>query len=381
MKIKRILGCLLLIGIICCALVGCGEPSNRINGIYVPKIDNSKDLQEYTVEDNQDNETSYVSDYIHFVREVKGYYQVNIPFTIDSSNGNLRIYDNMYFYEGDYFFLISKDYKYIWATLKDETTEYLSVEREQGEDIQVNVKKSGVYKIVLDITTMVMDFEYKSEITTPFYYPFDDCEIGTLVDGKVKYDALVTNEANTDELVIRNYNATAGKLYTFYEKNTHVSRYKLTVNENSKMYLQKYIQKNSTSDTSLVFNVTGEYNIYVNRKTYELRVEVTDPSKLVYSCMTFYNNEFITLNAKDSNTPYIFEYEYEATHDVGGYGVISDDLPSFYDVAYNKYVFTVEESNLLGCDSKGNYYFKKTGHYKLTINLSTLTIAVEKVVD
>ena len=103
MKIKRILGCLLLIGIICCALVGCGEPSNRINGIYVPKIDNSKDLQEYTVEDNQDNETSYVSDYIHFVREVKGYYKVNIPFTIDSSNENLRIYDNMYFYEGDYF--------------------------------------------------------------------------------------------------------------------------------------------------------------------------------------------------------------------------------------------------------------------------------------
>ena len=349
-------------------------PSGGSNRIFVPNIDNSVDLKEYSEEDyKRDDETYYTSDYICFIMEVKGYYQTNIPFTIDKDNENLRIYDNMYFYEGDYFQLMSSDYRYIWATLKNENTEYLTPLREQGEDIQVDVKKSGIYKIILDIKTMIMDFEYKSAIETPYYYPFKSCEIGTLVDGHVVYSEMTVNPSNSDEFVINGYQANSGSLYTFSEKFTHISMYKLTIAENSKRYLSS-----TMFDTSVTFNLGGEFNVYVNKKTYEIRVEVSDPSKLVYDCLTYFNGEFVTLSPKDPAVPYVFEYEYEATSDIGGYGVVSDDVPDFYTKSYKKYELTVEESNLLGESSKGEYYFKKKGHYVLTIDLLNLTLKVEQ---
>ena len=353
-----------------CNLTSSGESS----GIYVPKIDNSVDLDEYVEEDYKtEDETYYVSEYISFIMSVKGYYQTQIPFILDKDNENLRIYDNMYFYEGDFFQLMSSDYRYIWATLKNENTKYLSPLREQGEDIQVDVKVSGVYKIILDIKTMIMDFEYKSEIKTPYYYPFKNCEIGTLVDGQIVFSELDVNPTNSDEFMISNYQVNSGSLYSFYNKFSHTSSYKLTVAEDSLRYLSP-----TMFDTSVAFNISGEYNIYVNNKTYQVRVEVADPSKLVYDCITYYNGEFITLSPKDATIPYIFKYEYEATSDVGGYGVVSDDVPDFYTKSYTKYELTVEESNLLGRASSGDYYFKKRGHYLLTIDLLNLTLKVEQ---
>jgi hypothetical protein len=370
---KKIISCL-LIAFSALALSACDSSSlGTSSGIYIPNINNSVDLTIYDEDEYKtEDETYYKSDYIQFIMSVRGYYQINIPFYVDKDNENLRIYDNMYFYKGDYFQLMSKDYRYIWATLKDEATEYLTPLREQGEDIQVDVKKSGVYKITLDIKTMIMDFEYKSEIQTPYYYPFKTCAVGTLVDNKVVYTNMEENPTNADEFIVKNYEVSAGKLYSFYDKYTHVSNYKFTVNENSKKYISE-----SMYETSVTFNVTGEVNLCVNRKTYEISAEVSDPSKLTYECITYVNGEFITLTPKDPNVPHIFEYKYEATSDVGGYGVVSDDVPDFYNKSYKKYELTVEESSLLG-NNKGKYYFKKQGKYVLTIDLLNLTLGVEK---
>jgi hypothetical protein len=370
---KKIISCL-LIAFSALALSACDSSSlGTSSGIYIPNINNSVDLTIYDEDEYKtEDETYYKSDYIQFIMSVRGYYQINIPFYVDKDNENLRIYDNMYFYKGDYFQLMSKDYRYIWATLKDEATEYLTPLREQGEDIQVDVKKSGVYKITLDITTMIMDFEYKSEIQAPYYYPFKTCAVGTLVDNKVVYTNMEENPTNADEFIVKNYEVSAGKLYSFYDKYTHVSNYKFTVNENSKKYISE-----SMYETSVTFNVTGEVNLCVNRKTYEISAEVSDPSKLTYECITYVNGEFITLTPKDPNVPHIFEYKYEATSDVGGYGVVSDDVPDFYNKSYKKYELTVEESSLLG-NNKGKYYFKKQGKYVLTIDLLNLTLGVEK---
>lgn len=370
----------LFLGLFALSLLGlsaCGTSPNNANsnGIYVPSIDNSIDLSEYSGSDYQTSgdETYYLSDYISFIMEVRGYYQINVPFTLDQENENLRVYDDMYFYEGDFFQLMSKDYRYIWATLKDESTGYLSPLREEGQDIQVDVKVSGIYKIVLDTTTMIMDFEYKSAIETPRYYPFKTCSIGTLVDGSISYSPMSVNPSNEDEFVIRDYAVTSGKLYAFYDQYSHTSMYKLTIQEDSLNYVSPSIY-----DTSVVFNVDGEFHVYVNRQTYELRVEVADPSKFVYHCLTYAGGEFITLEAKDPSLPYIFEYDYEATSDVGGYGVVSDDLPKFYNKSYKEYVFTVEDSPLLG-NSGGRYYFKKKGLYRLTLNLFEMTLQVEAI--
>ena len=353
-----------------CSLI----PSGGSNGIYVPDIDNSEDLSEYSEGDYvTGDETYYVSEYISFIMEVRGYYQINVPFTIDKNDENLRIYDNMYFYEGDFFQLMSSDYRHIWATLKNENNDYLIPLREQGEDVQVDVKKSGVYKITLDIKTMMMDFEYKNAIETPYYYPFKSCDIGTLVDDRVVYNTMSVNPNNSDEFMISDYQVETGKLYSFYSGEPHTSNYKLTVAEDAKKYISP-----TMFETSVVFNFSGKFNIYVNNKTYQVRAEA-DPLSLVYDCVVYENGEFVALTPKDPTVPYVFEYQYEATSDVGGYGLVSDDVPSFYNKSYNKYELTIEESSLLGKDdSKGEYYFKKPGQYLLIIDLFNLTLKVEQ---
>jgi len=369
---KKVAFCLFL-ALIFLSISACSPtPSDASNGIYIPDIDNSMDIKEYKEEDYiTGDETYYLSDYISFIMEVRGYYQINVPFTLDNNNENLRIYDNMYFYEGDSFQLMSSDYNYIWATLKNENTEYLAPLREQGEDIQVDVKKSGVYKIILDIKTMIMDFEYKSAIDTPYYYPFKSCDIGTLVNEQIVYSTMGVNPNNSDEFMISDYQAETGKLYSFYSGLSHTSNYKLTVAEDSKQYISP-----TQFETSVVFNISGKYNIFVNKMTYQVRVEA-DPTSLVYDCVAYENGEFVALTPKDPAVKYVFEYQYEATSDVGGYGIVSDDVPDFYNKSYKKYELTIEESSLLGKNSKGEYYFKKKGQYLLTIDLLNLTLKVE----
>ena len=44
----------------------------------------------------------------------------------------------------------------------------------------------------------------------------------------------------------------------------------------------------------------------------------------------------------------------------GGYGLVSDTLPKFYDKGYQEYTLTVKESDLLG-NNKGKYYLKHRG--------------------
>ena len=364
----------LLIAFAALVLSACNiTPSGSSAGIYVPNIDNSVDLKEYSEEDYQTSDgTYYLSDYISFTMEVRGYYQTNVPFVVDKDNENLRIFDNMYFYQGDFFQLISSDYRHIWATLKNEDTEYLTPLREQGEDIQVDVKKSGIYKIILDIKTMIMDFEYKSAIETPYYYPFKNCEIGTLVDEKLVFAEMGINPNNSDEFMINDYQVSTGKLYSFYSGLSHTSNYKITIAEDSSRYISP-----SPFETSVAFNISGKFNIYVNNKTYQVRAEISDPASLVYDCVVYKNGEFITLTPKDPAFPYLFEYQYEATSDVGGYGLVSDDVPKFYNKSYQQYEFKVEESSLLG-NNNGKYYFKKKGQYRLTIDLLNLTLKVEQ---
>jgi hypothetical protein len=65
---------------------------------------------------------------------------------------------------------------------------------------------------------------------------------------------------------------------------------------------------------------------------------------------------------------------------MGGYGVRSDDLPKFYNKSYKEYVFTVEDSTLVG-SYEGKYYFKKPGVYLLTLDLLNMTLGVQKALE
>ena len=354
--LSYVLGIILLF-----SLTSCGNESK----VFVPNINLKNDMEEYQ---DIDNKTYYKSKYVSFVREVKGYFETDIPFTI-LDDENIRIYDDLYFYEGDSFYLISSDYKHIWASLTNENSQNYNVLREQGEDVKVEIKKDGIYKVSLDMKTMLMDLSYKSEIKTPYYYPFETISIGVLQDKEIVYTDLEKNEGS-DEFVIKNYDALAGKLYSFYSSFSHTSRYKLTVASDSSSYLEQSIYSDS-----YIFKMDGTYDIYVNNKTYEIKA-VLNPLSAKYYCF-IYDGGMVELKPKE-DTPYIFEYQFEATSDIGGYGVVSDDLPKFYNKSNKEYSFTVEETDLLG-ENKGHYYFKKTGVYKITLDLLNLTLKVERI--
>jgi hypothetical protein len=59
----------------------------------------------------------------------------------------------------------------------------------------------------------------------------------------------------------------------------------------------------------------------------------------------------------------------------GGYGLVSDTLPKFYDKGYQEYTFTVKESDLLG-NNKGKYYLKHRGVYIITVDLNNMMLEV-----
>ena len=51
-------------------------------------------------------------------------------------------------------------------------------------------------------------------------------------------------------------------------------------------------------------------------------------------------------------------------------------VPSFYNSHYTKYKLTVTNSPEVMASGK-NYYFKKIGNYKITINLKTFELTAE----
>ena len=80
------------------------------------------------------------------------------------------------------------------------------------------------------------------------------------------------------------------------------------------------------------------------------------------------------------DTKYLFTCQYKATSDIGGYGVVSDDLPKIYNSANHEYALSLTEASLsYAAQSKNWYYFRKVGTYNLTIDLQNFTLTIEKL--
>ena len=87
------------------SLVGCGALGN-----FSERNNYNSDVKEVLPEDitnehfiPEENKTYYTSDKFQIVISVKGNFMVMDYFTID---GEKRIYDNLFFYEEDYLFVI-----------------------------------------------------------------------------------------------------------------------------------------------------------------------------------------------------------------------------------------------------------------------------------
>ncbi len=275
-----------------------------------------------------------------------------------SIEGDKRVYDNLYLYVDDYFYIITDDYKDLYASLGDTTDlEYAEEEKEQGEDIQINVKKAGIYKLTFDVKTLKFDMEYKAEITTPVYYTIKNCSIYSLATSWVE---MSVNPLNEDEFVINNFSVTAGKDISFYN-NIHISNYKVTLDDNTN---NKY---GSARKAFVTINVGGNYDIYINRKTYVVRLELLNPETASYSCVYYDGNDFITLQPYEMDVPYVFRHRITVDTKY-------TNVPDFHTENYRTYDLTIVPSNLLV-----GRYIKEVGEYELTINLKTFEISVVKL--
>ena len=361
------------------AFTGCDflKNSNDNDDNKLPQINNTVDLKEYipTPDDDQliSGETYYESRAVDLVTEINGNYSIDRPFTLDKENENKRIYHNIYFYVEDYFqVLYYKDVNAlgtVYAIMSDTSDqEYAEIEyTDKGSPLQINIKKQGIYNLVLDTTNFAIDMIKVGDITTPVYETIKSCELNIHVSlDNHTYTPMTLNKETNEYYILANIPSKAS--IGFYS-DTHNSHYKMTVENNIQ---NKLVWYNSTSPSQVQVLVGGTYKVYFNAKTYVLRLELQNPDTASYYCQVGWQ-ENKELTATSNDTPYLFEYEFVAQ------GKPSDpwvEIPSIYPYLGMPYNLTV-----LGDETYVAYgeYIKEDGTYKLIINLKDFTLTVEKL--
>lgn len=303
-----------------------------------------------------DNTTYYTSPGFALWMSVRGHYMCMDYFSLD---GDKRIYDDLYFYEDDYFLIVTEDYNDLYASLGDEDDlQYAEEEKEAGYDIQLNIIKSGVYKVIFDTKTLLFDLEFKSEIETPRYYTIKNCSIYSVATNWVE---MSVNPNNQEEFYISNFHIDTGKIISFFNY-IHTSNYVPTLEKNSEKYAKcetRYIK----------LKIGGNYNVYINSKTYEVRLELVNVETADYTCVYYNGSEFVDLQLQDQDVRYVFTYQIDVDSKF-------TKIPSFYSANYSKYELAVINSDDVRL-SGGDYYFNKIGTYKITINLKTFELMAE----
>lgn len=329
-----------------------------------PQKNYNADIQEIQpdlIEDEhfepEEDTTYYTSSKLILSISIRGHFMIMDYFSLD---GNKRVYDNIYLYKDDYFYMLSGDYKDLYASIGDDNdSEYVEEEKASGEDLQLNVVKDGVYTIIFDTDTLKFDIVYLSEITTPRYYSIKNCDIYSVATSWVE---MSKNPNNQNEFYISNFHIDSGKSISFFS-HIHTSNFVPTLNTSS----QKMA---SVRKTYIKIFIGGDYDVYINSKTYEVRLELKNPEIADYSCVYYNGNDFIPVELADSNVPYIFTYQITAD------STYSTALHKLYSKDYGEYTFTLTNSPDIMTAGK-SYYCKKAGTYKVTANLKTFELTAE----
>ena len=309
----------------------------------------------------EENTTYYTSQGLSLWMEVNGAYLKMDYFSLD---GKKRVYDNLYFYEDDYFYMVTGDSRELYAALSDSVDEeYAEEEKQDGYEVQINVKKSGIYKLIFDTAALEFSMEYKAEIQTPVYYTIKDCDI---LSGKNSWLELSVNSANEEEFVAKDIKLSAGETVGFYS-HLHTSHYKVSLEEGSR---DRYA---ALQGKFIKLNVGGTYNLYINRKTYAVRLELLNPDTASYSCVYYDGKDFIELSPYDTALPYIFRQRITVETKY------TTSLPKFHTANYRTYDLTVVDTADLLMGSGKNRYFKEAGVYDIVINLKTFEITAERL--
>lgn len=353
---------LAMLVLLCAALVGC----SGFGGGDFSIPDYNADIEIVLPEDidtdfcvPEEDKTYYTSPGFSLWMEVNGAFFELDYFYLE---GTKRVYDNLYLYEDDYFYMLTDDLYDLYASLADTADgEFAEEEKQAGEDIQINVKKSGIYKLIFDTETLKFDMEYKGEITEPVYYTMKSCSVYSVA---TKWVETSVNPDNEDEFVLKDFNIGMNEFISLSDR-SHVSIYKVTLTEdcNEKYGVWRY--------PNLTVNVGGVYDVYVNRKSYEVRLEIKNPDTADYNCVYYDGEEFISLTPYDESTPYVFRLRLVVDKSL-------TRVPDFHTEKYKTYALTPTPCDFLMISGK-NAYFKEVGTYDVIIDLKAFKITVERL--
>jgi len=306
----------------------------------------------------ENQEGYYTDSNLAFCAEIRGSYKSNRPFTLDAQNENLRVWDNIYLYEYDYFQMIASGRADIFYSVNSEDLEYVDID-DRFAQATVKEGKSGIYKITFDLSTKVFDLQLKSEITTPIYEKMDGCDVYSLKSG---FTQLTQNPNNSEELMISNYAIESGALISFHNHGeVHLSNYKVILDS---AIQGKYATALEDGDKHVSFAIGGVYNLYVNPTTYAVRAELTNPDTADYTLQVYETSEdIITLTPVDPSVPYIFNYTVTVRE--------RQSLPIFISAGYTMYDLSLNPSEYVHSEYE---WFIIPGTYRLEINLKTFTV-------
>lgn len=229
-----------------------------------------------------------------------------------------------------------------------------------GGDLQIDVKKGGIYKLTFDLKTLKFDVEYKSEIQSPKYYTIETCTLqvksgDNTIDHPMRWEG--------DGFVVDNVDIAIGSTFLFTAVN-YVSDYKFTLAEGVEdKYACFFLKQEQYKNTYAKALIGGTYRVSINAKTYVASLELSTSIESA----TYYLKQYNDPLTPSAEHPYVFEVEFEANRDVY-------PLPSFYNIASKKVAFSpVGEEQFVVTDD-GSLFLRKAGNYQLLLNVLDMTV-------
>ena len=297
----------------------------------------------------------YTDSLLSMCAEIRGSYKSNRPFTLDPTNESLRVWDNLYLYEYDYFQMIVNESSHIFYEVDDSSKQYVDI-----DDPEAIIKegKSGIYKLTFDLVSRKFGLEFKSEIDTPVYEKMDGCDVYTLSHDN--FTPMVVNPNNNEELMVSNYQIEMGEIISFHNHGDfHLSNYKVVPDS---LLLGKIIDGIESGDAHPFIMVGGNYNLYINPITYAFRAELINPDTANYSLLVL-EDDYITIPHNNDDPAYLFYYQCQVSRQFQSMPIFSNSHYQMFDL------------DAIPNDQVNSYgQFEIPGLYSLEINLKEFTI-------
>ena len=340
---------------------------------------------ELNEEEKATGETYYKSDLFELHTTIAGYFSYGRKFFVPKDNPDLHVYDNLYLYEGDEFFVAKNkgssrfgipDFDYCFELEDPNDMEFVNVDIDEMDktvgSLFIKEKKDGVYKVSFNIKTLRIDIDFLREIDTPRYDYIAHCD-ATVIHGQSM--TMKANPNNEDELMAEGMNI-----------QMHSS---LVFDNNLGCYTRVWLDESLinqvrtfTKRELLHFSVGGVYNLYLNRRTYAVRVELTNPESATYNC--YYASEMTNWEkvalTKRSDSNHIFELKnYTNYKDDIMYSVVNflDYEPE--DNASYPYYLTSKTDLIRISDSKKSIWLTQKGTFDITVDLFEGTVDAQKI--